>query len=512
VRVEFIPEPNCVAGIAKQIRSSFRAYPLFGTARLFLEKPERHRVRITTLDPAVPLFQCSDGPVSFDRESVERAAFHHLKEEYYSEEQVQGEPPKGNYTNVARSRTAGIFLGPTNYHGYQPALRKLYEERFSRRMSFQDFLRDDIQILSNEQAVADWKEQARSSTTYSTKQEAEPVTFKTPAEVEAHFRQKYLPQLVKSGTTLETSGHASRAINERGILNALRETWEKERGFPQSLVNLLRPHLVESGLHFFKHRKRILYVTPIRPQRHAAGELFSEGISSILVTVSEHPKITRPQLATRLLGEGHDAPEALPRKAALASDLHYLIQSGHVIEFHDGTLDLPLAPTAKPEPEGADESKGSDNAASQSAAPASVTHAADADLPDQLNASAESVSGELPSATDTSSEQTNQPAPETSEPVHQQETPPAPDGTPEEPPIVIEVNQTASGEESSATAEQPGISAQSEEVSDALQPVDYPTGAVALENSPEPSDQTAASDIPSQEAADTLGEPDESRR
>jgi hypothetical protein len=359
VKVEFLPEPNCVVGIAKQIRSSGRAYPLFGTARLFLEKPERHRVRITSLDPAVPLHQAGDGPVSFDRALVERSAFRQLKDEYYSEEVAQGEPLKGNFTNVARCRSTGTFLGPTSYHGYQPALRKLYEERFSRRMSFPEFQREEIQILNDEQAIADWKEQARASTTYVTKQEAEPVTLKTPHEVEQHFRENYLPKIVKSGTTLETSGHASRAITERGILAALRETWDHERGFPQNLVNLLRPHLVESGLHFFKHRKRILFVSPVRPLRHTAGEIFSEGISSILTAVSEHPKITRPQLAGKLLGEGHEAPEAAPKKAALASDLHYLIRAGHVIEFHDGTLDLPLAPNAKPEPEGEGEKKSS---------------------------------------------------------------------------------------------------------------------------------------------------------
>src|SRR4030095_1219089 len=48
VRVDFLPEPAAVTAIAKQIRSSHRAFPLFGTGRLFLERPERHRTRITS--------------------------------------------------------------------------------------------------------------------------------------------------------------------------------------------------------------------------------------------------------------------------------------------------------------------------------------------------------------------------------------------------------------------------------------------------------------------------------
>ena len=346
VRVEFLPEPNGLVGIARQIKTSARAYPLFGTARLFLEKPERHRVRITSLDPAKPLFHLVNGPVSFERAAVERDAFRLLKSDYYAEEVVQGDPIKGNYSNVARSRTTGALLGPTNYHGYQPALRKLYEERFSRRMSFSDFQQQEIEISTSEQAINDWKEQARSSTKFTTLKEPEPIVFKSIGEAEQHFRQQYLPELVKSGVTVETSGHGSRASADRAIYNVLREAWERERGFPASLVNHLRPHFVEAGLHFFKHRKRILYVSGIRPQRHPAGEVFSEGVAAILRAVEATPRITRPQLATQLLGEHHESAETAAKKSALASDLHYLIHAGHVIEFHDSTLDLPLSPKA----------------------------------------------------------------------------------------------------------------------------------------------------------------------
>lgn len=349
VKIEFFPEPTGLAMIAKQIKASGRAYPLFGTARLFLEKPERHRVRFTSLDPARPLFQVGDGPVLFDRAIVERNAFSQMKGEFYREERVEGDPLKGNFSNVARSRTTGMLLGPTNHHGYQPALRKLYEERFSRRMSFAQFQHEEIQILTDGQAIADWKEQARAVTTYTTLRDAEPAVFKSAADAEQHFRKQYLPGLVKSAVTLETSGDASRASGDRQIGNTLREMWEKERAFPVHLVNNLRSGLVEAGLHFFKHRKRILYISPIRPQRHVSGQIFSEGIATILSLVESNPRITRPQLAAKILGDHHERPEAAAKKAALAADLHYLIHAGHVIEFHDGTLELPLSAKAENE-------------------------------------------------------------------------------------------------------------------------------------------------------------------
>ena len=293
VRIEFLPEPHGLAAITRQITSGTRAYPLFGTARLFLEKPERHRVRITSLDAAVPLYQCGDGPVSFDRAAIERGAFRMVREEYYKEDVVQGEPLKGNFSNVARCRTTGTLLGPTNYHGYQPALRKLYEERFSRRMAFPEFQQHEVEIVNDEQAVADWKEQARTSTTYVTLKEPEPLTFKSVADAELHFRKNYLPQVLKTGATLETSGPASRASNDRVIGATLRTAWESEKQFPQNLVNLLRPAFHEAGLHYIKHRKRMVLVSPIRPQRAPKGQVFSEGIAAILSTIESDRKSTR---------------------------------------------------------------------------------------------------------------------------------------------------------------------------------------------------------------------------
>ncbi|MCE9608703.1 MAG: hypothetical protein K8R23_00590 [Chthoniobacter sp.] len=350
LKIEFVPEPNAAAGIAKQIHSSGRAYPVFGTAKLFLDRPERYLVRVTSSDPAVALFQIGDGPVSFDRAVAERNAFLHLREQYYASETVQGEPIKGNFTNVARCRATGSLLGPTNHHGYQTALRKLYEERFSRQMSFPQFQQYEIDVVTDEQTVADWKEQARSTTTYTTTQEAEPVTFKTLFDAEQHFKKTYLPQLVKTGTTLECSGQASRVTADRHVAGAALAAWEAECRFPQQMVSGLGPYFNKAGLTYFKHQKRMLYVCATKPQRHPLGQTFSDGISAILGAVELAPRIKRPQLAVTILGELQDTPEATARKAQLASDLHFLTHAGHVIEFADGTLELPLDPKAKPEP------------------------------------------------------------------------------------------------------------------------------------------------------------------
>jgi hypothetical protein len=345
LNIEFIPETDAVAALAKQIKSGHRAYPLYGLGRMFLNKPERHRVRVTSNAPAYPLFQVGeDGTVTTHRPAAEREAFREAKAQFYTEETTEVEPPKGNYTNVARCRLSGVLLGPTNHHGYQPALRHLYEARFSRRMDFNEFLRQ-VEVVNDPAVIEEWKKQVSSVTVYRTTQEAEPVEFKTLAEVEAHFKAHYQDKVIKSGRTLEMSGLVSRNVGDRQVRDGIRAAWEKERAFPAQTVNKLRPQFQEAGLHIWKHRKRILFVSTVRPLRFGSeSRSVSSHVADLLNVIEASPKCTRADIFNHLLKPHEAEPDFAKLKGALAADLHWLTGSGHVIEFHDGTFDLPLAP------------------------------------------------------------------------------------------------------------------------------------------------------------------------
>ena len=343
VRAQVLPEPAAAAGIAKQMRASARACGVFNVAKMFLERPERFVVRVTALAPEAMLFQVGNGPVALDRAAVERGVFQSFFRDYYATETTQGEPPKGNYTSVARDRFSGALLGPSNHHSYQVSLRKLYDERYKRRLEYNDFLRN-IEMVSDPAVVEQWKVQASSVTTIKTKVEEgqEPIIFKTEQEAEQHFRATFLPALVKSGNSLDVSGASLGGMIDRDITFPMRDAVEQERRVPLGIVNALRPYFNEAGLHLFKWKKKMLFASGIRPQRHPAAETFSDGISGILTTVGEQPGIKRPELAAKLLlGITADAPEATAKKEALASDLHYLIHIGYVVEFQNGCLELP---------------------------------------------------------------------------------------------------------------------------------------------------------------------------
>jgi hypothetical protein len=418
VAIEFFPDESCAVSIARQVKSTHRAYSLFDLARMFLARPERHRLKITTKTVAEPLYQVGEnGPVWMDRASAERAAFPILRQKFYTEVTEQREMPKGNFSNVARCRANGMLLGPTNYHGYQPALRKLYEERYSRRMSFPEFQRE-IEVVNDPALVEQWKQQASSVTVFrlapprpaekpktgrkpesavapevaekpapevaegeiaaggsaapegaeaqasgdagaaesaategvreeTTPEEAAAAAYDGPifnslADVEQHFRQHYLPGLIREASSFHLTGEASRSLTDRSIAAAVRQAWEQERGFPGQMMHQLRQQFSRSGLHVFKHRKRMQFVSLIRPSPMEDGSL-SASVAEILRVIQGNQNCNRASLAAAVLGADESAVEPA-RKATLAADLRWLIETGRVIEFSDGRLELPVAP------------------------------------------------------------------------------------------------------------------------------------------------------------------------
>ncbi len=76
-------------------------------------------------------------------------------------------------------------------------------------------------------------------------------------------------------------------------------------------------------------------------------------MNAILEALAGTAVINRKQLFEKLIGDVA-AEDAEPRKLAFASDLRWLINEGYVIEFNDGSLDLPRGKTKSRESVAAD--------------------------------------------------------------------------------------------------------------------------------------------------------------
>ena len=98
-------------------------------------------------------------------------------------------------------------------------------------MSFADYQRQ-IEIVNDPAAVEQWKEQARNVTTYTTTRDEPPVTFNTRREAERHFRQNYLPGLIRAAHGMDDQRRVEPAFAGPRLGRAIEDAWAHETRSP----------------------------------------------------------------------------------------------------------------------------------------------------------------------------------------------------------------------------------------------------------------------------------------
>ncbi|HLH53236.1 MAG TPA: hypothetical protein VKY92_06425 [Verrucomicrobiae bacterium] len=374
IAVTLVPEEKGVESLARQIKITGRAYPLFDIAQMILQKPERHTVTFTVKknaegQPVQPLFVCALDDTLWLSE--DEAVSHILKRHFatfYQAERTATEPPKGKYTFVAQCGMSGVVLGPPNYHDYQNQLRKLHSERFS-RMPFEVY-KSRVRIVRDEEVVKKWVDDQSWKTEYICLNMPESVKLGSQEAVEQHFREHHKPNIVKSVETYTMTGSAARSLRSPDLVRLVRTVWEDQRRFPLQIATVLSQQFASHGLQFFKVNKAITHVSVARPHYlDLSLTPVSDGVKRIVDYINANPKCTRRQLIEKLTpspapvappappapAEGQPAaapaPEPsgpTPEQNALIGDLHWLIHQGHVIEFANGTLETAKKPIPRP--------------------------------------------------------------------------------------------------------------------------------------------------------------------
>jgi len=386
IAISILPDEKGVESLARQIRVTGRAYPLFDIAQLILQRPERQQIRFDVKknpegQPLQPLFLCAldDTLWLSEDEAVQHIMARHFQT-FYQVERTATEPPRGTYTFVAQCGLSGKILGPPNYHDYQTQLHKLHTERFA-HMPFEAF-KARVKIVRDEAVVKQWIEEHSFKTEYNCLNVPEPKKCANREEVTRHFREVHLANIVKSVETHTVRGAAARQLRSPGLQRAVRAASEDQRRFPLQVATTLSQQFAGHGLQFFKVNRTVTHVWVARPRfLDLEATPVSEGVERIVDFVNAHPKCTRRKLMETLAPspvpsaalvasvapvEGDasakaPAPETAaaplppppaPEQTALASDLHWLIHEGHVIEFANGILETakrPLPKPAKPE-------------------------------------------------------------------------------------------------------------------------------------------------------------------
>jgi hypothetical protein len=369
VEVTFVPERAGLITIARRIAKVGRAFSLFDVASLFLSQPDYFTLKLTAIsepaspapadgvpagavpEPApaaittavkVPLFQCRECKQIFaDRpQAVCHAMARHLEAFYKREEQVV-EPPQGAFTSVARCGFSGELLGPPNYHSFNDRVLELHRTRYS-HLSLDDYRRR-IENVHDAALLEQWKEQMKKRTVYLVSATPEQPPLQSFTEVEKHFIEHGAADVVKEGLTFMMAGPVSRELEDRRLRRAVMDAWHRENRFPLRLSITLRLAFRHLGLHTFKTAAGGNFVTAIVPVA-LDPETAIPLIKEILQILETNPGTERAKLLETLRpGAASDSPPA----HELLTQLRWLVDKGHVIEFSDGRLAVPRSAVRK---------------------------------------------------------------------------------------------------------------------------------------------------------------------
>ncbi|MDD3181032.1 MAG: hypothetical protein PHQ04_11890 [Opitutaceae bacterium] len=412
------PEDAGFSALVKAVRASCRTFQLFEIARAILEKNDRFIVvmgrktpepvlaspagRTAPAGPASkerppeigdvsataeekaeapqpppaekpartarpdPLYLSLPDGLPFDTEeaAIQHVLKHHLGV-FFDAQEVEIDPPKGNFPIINRCTITGELLGPPNYHRYQQIIQKHHDTRLN-RMPFDRF-RERIESVRDPEVVKQWLDKMKKATRYAWKygqksapvaaapvEKAEgepagssasaeseappatdasaivapaegttteavapaeasppaaaPVVTSTPAfdtfeEARAYLLLHAKDKVVRAVETVRFHGRLIEKLPPGEIRNAIEGHVERQRRFPLDTANALRGRLRRESFTIFKKGSRgVSYVCAVKRRFRVPGQVFSDTISALIDFIEAHPLIHRKDLSREHLG------------------------------------------------------------------------------------------------------------------------------------------------------------------------------------------------------------------
>ena len=341
VRVRFLPDQKQVAHVIRQLRSSKRAYPLRHLALIFLNKPQTYYVKV---EPAperqgVVFFQCRKcGSAAMEEAALVSHALRRHLEDYFLKEELTTEPPAGEFVCVARCGMTGTLLGPPNHHSFNEKVQEV-RDTFFPAMPMEEY-RARIETVRDPERIEEWKEMARHRVAYKRRDGAEgEIASLSWQEAESEFVRTIVPGLIARKPVVTLASDKARELDDEKLLGAVSEAFGRESRFPRTIAFAMRAAFRHKNLHLFRVGRGMEFVTAVEP--HPLNPDFAiESISEVLSHLQKHPGCTRENLVSALRpGLAPDAPGV----AEVLSPFGWLIEKGHIIEFFDGTLAVPVS-------------------------------------------------------------------------------------------------------------------------------------------------------------------------
>jgi hypothetical protein len=341
IEVGFVPERAKLGAVVRLLHATKKAYPLVQIARHFLGKRENFLVKLEAREGAggeqsPMLFHCAvDHAITLDRESMEaHAAGKHL-EEFFEAVDTDVEPPAGNFVCVGRCRLSGSLLGPPNHHAYAEKLQELHRSLYS-HLPIEEYRRQ-IDVVRDPALVEQWREQYRKQRQFRARGNSGEAPLLKRADAEATLLAEHGARLIQSGQRFVIPGMAIDAVGSEVLRRQIFEALSRENRSPFKMIIALRPAFRHMRLNLFKAKGQT-FVSAVEPrpidEAHAIDSL-----KKIFALLHEQPGVTRKQLAEKLCP---GSPDGSPERQEAMSPIGWLVEKGHVIEFADGSLAIPV--------------------------------------------------------------------------------------------------------------------------------------------------------------------------
>ena len=382
ITARIMPIEEGLDALAKDIVATGRTHSVFDIAWMVLSELERFHVVFESEDQTLYRSKKDHSLWLYQKECMAHFWAKGVVNQYYDEEIVEVDAPKGNFQSVARCGLSGALIGPPNHHAYQKNLLDIYREKFSNMPL--DRYKAKVKMEHSEEVVAEWMESMKKHVRWRPKSEAvetvetsaekaeeladettvlevasgspneavdsaegdsTPVVAVLPEieeavvildshlEVEKHFLSHGFDEEFEVGKVLSVLANVPTKMIDPGLFTLLKSTVIDERRYPGKLASILCRQMSGRHLAVFKWKKH-LHCGPARPRQVSENVSMAERPSQLFRWVIENPGGKIDAMWEALLAKDVDDDT----RHLWYHDLHWLINEGIVLLFSDGKL------------------------------------------------------------------------------------------------------------------------------------------------------------------------------
>lgn len=307
VDVAFYPEDTPFKALCHAMRSNCRTYELFEIARLILEKPERFVVVLHPKKEEGPqefFISAPDGlPFTSEDQAISHVLKHHL-DKFVDTEEVEVDPPKGNFPAVNKCGVTGELLGPPNYHRYQALLVEHHAINLP-NMPFEKF-QSRIESIKDEEVVQQWIESMRKEKRYKLKQPdatTETDSFDNLESLKFYLVNQRRNEVVRSTNQARFSGAQAEQLPRGPLRDSIFGWREQQLRFPLDTANNLRGRLRRMHFTIYKRgSKGASYVCAVKRKFRNPQTRLAESLQELMDFIEKHPNINVSELPEQFLG------------------------------------------------------------------------------------------------------------------------------------------------------------------------------------------------------------------